>query len=112
MKSHIDQLEEMEKHFMEEVNRTVLDLLSIKFSQKISEIAKVQICHIIQNHIDGTIWINELKDNLRSYISNYTKELNEQSKQLNIRMDFLEQRMLDMVRIMDGIRYGSDKKGR
>lgn len=98
MKNHIDQLEYLEKEFMKDINKSVLNLLSIKFSQKVSEIAKCQITHIIQNRIEETIWIDELKDNLNNFIHDYTESLVEQSRQLNIRMDFIEQRLLDFMR--------------
>ena len=101
MKNHISQLDMLEKQFMEDINTSVLNLLSIKYSQKVSEIAKCQISHIIQNRLDETIWINELKDNLNKLIIEYGSQLQEEKKQLNIRMDFLEQRMLDMLRRMD-----------
>jgi hypothetical protein len=103
MKNHISQLDMLEKQFMEDINTSVLNLLSIKYSQKVSEIAKCQISHIIQNRIDETIWINELKDNLNKLIIEYGSQLQEEKKQLNIRMDFLEQRMLDMLRRMDSL---------
>jgi len=88
---------------MEDINTSVLNLLSIKYSQKVSEIAKCQISHIIQNRLDETIWINELKDNLNKLIIEYGSQLQEEKKQLNIRMDFLELRMLDMLRRMDSL---------
>ena len=103
MKNHISQLDMLEKEFMEDINKSVMNLLSIKFSQKISEIAKCQITAIIQNRIEETIWIDELKANLNKYIQEYTGSLVEQSRQLNIRMDFIEQRMLDMLRRMDSL---------
>jgi hypothetical protein len=103
MKNHISQLDMLEKQFMEDINTSVLNLLSIKYSQKVSEIAKCQISHIIQNRIDETIWVNELKDNLNKLIIEYGSQLQEEKKQLNIRMDFLEQRMLDMLRRMDSL---------
>jgi hypothetical protein len=103
MKNHISQLDMLEKQFMEDINTSVLNLLSIKYSQKVSEIAKCQISHIIQNRLDETIWINELKDNLNKLIIEYGSQLQEEKKQLNIRMDFLELRMLDMLRRMDSL---------
>jgi hypothetical protein len=103
MKNHISQLDILEKEFMENINQSVLNLLSVKFSQKVSEIAKCQITHIIQNRIDETIWINELKDNLNRLINEYAAQLQEEKKQLNLRMDFLEQRMLDILRRMDSL---------
>jgi hypothetical protein len=103
MKNHISQLDMLEKEFMEDINKSVMNLLSIKFSQKISEIAKCQITAIIQNRIEETIWIDELKANLNKYIQEYTGSLVEQSRQINIRMDFIEQRMLDMLRRMDSL---------
>ena len=101
MKNHISQLDILEKEFMENINQSVLNLLSVKFSQKVSEIAKCQITHIIQNRIDETIWINELKDNLNRLINEYAAQLQEEKKQLNLRMDFLEQRMLDILRRLE-----------
>jgi hypothetical protein len=103
MKNHMSQLDILEKEFMENINQSVLNLLSVKFSQKVSEIAKCQITHIIQNRIDETIWINELKDNLNRLINEYAAQLQEEKKQLNLRMDFLEQRMLDILRRMDSL---------
>jgi hypothetical protein len=103
MKNHISQLDILEKEFMENINQSVLNLLSVKFSQKVSEIAKCQITHIIQNRIDETIWINELKNNLNRLINEYAAQLQEEKKQLNLRMDFLEQRMLDILRRMDSL---------
>ena len=103
MKNHISQLDMLEKEFMKDINKSVMNLLSIKFSQKISEIAKCQITAIIQNRIEETIWIDELKANLNKYIQEYTGSLVEQSRQINIRMDFIEQRMLDMLRRMDSL---------
>lgn len=97
MKNHIDQLAYLEKEFMEEINNSVMNLLSVKFSQKVSEIAKCQITAIIQNRIEETIWVNELKDNLNKCIIEYTQSLVEQSRQLNSRMDFIEQRLLDFM---------------
>ena len=97
MKNHLDQLAYLEKEFMEDVNKSVMNLLSIKFSQKISEIAKCQITAIIQNRIEETIWVDELKANLNKCIREYTESLVEQSRQLNSRMDFLEQRLLDFM---------------
>jgi hypothetical protein len=103
MKNHLTQLDILEKEFMENINQSVLNLLSVKFFQKVSEIAKCQITHIIQNRIDETIWINELKANLNKLIREYGSQLQEEKKQLNLRMDFLEQRMLDMLRRMDSL---------
>ncbi|SRR5258705_7889236 len=97
MKNHMDQLVYLEKEFMEEINNSVMNLLSVKFSQKVSEIAKCQITEIIQNRIEETIWVNELKDNLNKCIIEYTESLVEQSRQLNSRMDFIEQRLLDFM---------------
>src|SRR5271170_1627256 len=97
MKNHLDQLTYLEKEFMSDINKSVLNLLSVKFSQQVSEIAKCQIKDIIQNRIEETIWVNELKDNLNKCIIEYTQSLVEQSKQLNSRMDFIEQRLLDFM---------------
>ena len=105
MKKHIEQLNELEEIFNEKLNSTILDLLSIKFSKQISQIVKCQIKAIIQDRIDQTIWINELKDNLNTVIFEYTKDLQEEKKQLNARMDFIEQRMLDILQRMDSFDY-------
>lgn len=103
MKNNISQLDMLKKQFMENINQSVLNLLSVKFSQKVSEIAKCQITHIIQNKIDETIWIDELKDNLNKLIIEYGSQLQKEKKQLNLRMDFLKQKMLDMPRRMDSL---------
>ena len=39
----------------------------------------------------------------RAFAKRYAGQLQEEKKQLNIRMDFLEQRMLDMLRRMDSL---------
>lgn len=98
MKTHLSQIDELENQIMTSINKDIMNLVSIKYSQQISEIVKFQIKPIIQDRIDGIIWINELKDNLSLFIRQYQQELNEEKKRLNLRMDFLEQRFLDFYR--------------
>ncbi len=97
MKGIKDQLKELTNKFDEDINYAVLNLLSVKFSEQISHIVKYSIKDTISYHINETMWIEEIKANLRTWITDYQKELNEQSKQLNARMDFIEQRLLDFM---------------
>lgn len=101
MKSQNEMMAELEKELMKHINQKIMDILRIKFSNQISSIVQIEIKDIIQYHLNETIWLDEMKQNLNSYIEDYTKNLEEQKKILNKRMDYIEQRLLDLMMIME-----------
>lgn len=98
IKSYTEQLKDLELAFANDINEAVLNLISVKFSNTISQIAKVQIKDIIDDAINGTIYINEIKDNLATYIRSYIANIEDEKHELSLRMDFLEQRLLDFMK--------------
>ena len=98
MKDSVSLVEELEKTLMTNISNLIFDILGVKFQKQISEITRIEMKDIIQYHINETVWIDQIKENLRSWIIEYQRELTDQSKQLNMRMDFLEQRFLDFMR--------------
>jgi hypothetical protein len=97
MKSYTEQLKELEEVFIQDINKSILNLISVKFSKNISEIAKVQIREIIQDAINETIWIDEIKENISTWVKSYIESIEHEKHQLGNRMDFLEQRLLDFM---------------
>lgn len=98
MKTAIEMTKELEQTLMNNLSSLIHDILAIKFQKKISEITKIEMTDIIQYHINDTIWIDQIKNNIKDWILEYQMDMAEQSKQLNIRMDFLEQRFMDFYR--------------
>lgn len=109
MKNYSDQIQELELSLLEDVERSIMSLVSIKFNKQIKGIVKISIKDVIKDAIDETIWINEIKDRVKKdiheYIYDYKKLFDEERKQLNIRMDFIEKRFIDLLGRFDEVIY-------
>lgn len=92
---------ELETELMKNINHCIMDLLSVKFGNQISKITEREIRGMIQHHLNETIWLDRMKENLNSFIFNYTKELESQKESLNMRMDHIEQQILNCMKVME-----------
>lgn len=101
MKSKENLMKDLEKELLNKINRCILDLVSVKFGSQISEFTKMQISDMVQYHLNECPWLEQMKENLNSFILEYTKSLQEEKSQLNIRMDHIEQQLLNLMGIME-----------
>lgn len=106
LKSYNEQINELEEQFIKNINQNILDLLSVKYTKSISQIAKWEIKPIIlEIFSENNFWSREIKEALYNYFKEDARELAEQRAQLNIRMDIIEQRFLDLCRRFDEVIY-------
>lgn len=98
MKDSVSMLAELENTLMRDINKLIFDIIGIKMQKQISEITRLCMKDIVQYHINETIWIDQIKENIKNWILEYQMDMAEQSKQLNVRMDFIEQRFIEMMR--------------
>lgn len=106
LKNYTEQLNELEEVFMKEINKTIFNLLQVKFSKNIGHLVKYQITPIVKDIFDeNNFWAKEIREALYNYVKEDAKQLSEQRAQLNIRMDFIEQRFIDLLRRFDEVIY-------
>lgn len=106
LKSYNEQINELEEQFIKNINQNILDLLSVKYAKSVSQIAKWEIRPIIlEIFSENNFWSREIKEALYNYFKEDARELAEQRAQLNIRMDIIEQRFLDLCRRFDEVIY-------
>lgn len=106
MKTYTAQLEELELHLMQQVQQTIFDLLQLKFSNQLKEIVKFQISPIVNDIFnENNFWAKEIRNTLYNYVKEDANELAEQRAQLNVRMDMIEQRFIDLLRRFDDVIY-------
>lgn len=101
MTNELEMLEELEDQFMKDINHKIMDILSIKFSNQISKIIKFKISDMIQYHLNETIWLDQMKENLNHFITEYTHSLNIEKNTLNKRMDSIEQTLLNFIQCLE-----------
>jgi hypothetical protein len=94
-------MNELESRLSKDINKLILELIGVKFENSIIEIVKLRTSTIIYDHLKNTSLLNEMKSNLEGFIKTYCSNLEEQKGLLNIRMDHIEQQLLNLIQIME-----------